>query len=362
MREIIRQLRDSVIQIATPYGTGTGFLYPEQRLIITNHHVVAGSREVTIAGSGIPKTLSQVVYNDPMYDLAFIRIPDHCEPPELRLGKMENLSEGDEIVAIGHPFGLKFTATQGIISKVRRQWNGMEYIQIDAAINPGNSGGPLINEHGEVIGVNTFIIRDGNSLGFALPVDKLRESLSEFNSREGIQAIRCNSCSNIITISSIQGGYCPECGNKLNAEDYEGKEYMPGNVALKIETALTKAGYNVQLARSGPNLWNIEKGSARIRIQYLPNTKFIYADAVLGYLPKQNLARLYEFMLRKDAELENSVLSINGREVLVSNVSFEDDFAPDEAALTYSELFSLADELDTLLATEYGLVLAEDED
>ncbi|MGQ3013586.1 MAG: trypsin-like peptidase domain-containing protein [Flavobacteriales bacterium] len=362
MRDIIRQFRDSVIQIATPYGTGTGFLYPEQRLIITNHHVVSGSRDVTIAGNNMPKTVSQVVYNDPMYDLAFIRVPEHYDLPSLKLGSMENLSEGDEIVAIGHPFGLKYTATQGIISKLRRQWNGMEYIQIDAAINPGNSGGPLINQDGEVIGVNTFIIRDGNSLGFALPVDKLRESLDDFNARHGHQAIRCNSCSNIITIDSIQNGYCPECGNKLNAEDYEGKEYLPGSMALKIEAALEKAGYNVQLARSGPNLWNIEKGSARIRVQYLPNTKFIYADAVLGYLPKQNLARLYEFMLRKDAELETAVLSINGREVVVSNVAYEDDFNAEQAAEAYGHLFETADQLDSLLSREYGLVLAEDED
>ena len=90
---------------------------------------------------------------------------------------MMTTKDGEVVVAIGHPFGLNYTATQGVISKVDRIRDGVKYIQIDAAINPGNSGGPLVNKEGEVIGINSFIIRGGDNLGFALPVSYLKEAL-----------------------------------------------------------------------------------------------------------------------------------------------------------------------------------------
>ena len=89
------------------------------------------------------------------------------------------------MVAIGHPYGLNYTATQGVISKVDRIREGLKFIQIDAAINPGNSGGPLVNSNGEVIGVNSFIIRGGDNLGFALPVNYLKEALKLYLPNKG---------------------------------------------------------------------------------------------------------------------------------------------------------------------------------
>src|SRR5574338_619774 len=95
----------------------------------------------------------------------------------VKMRNYEETKDGDVVVAIGHPFGLNYTATQGVISKVDRIRDGVKYIQIDAAINPGNSGGPLVNKNGEIIGINSFIIRGGDNLGFALPVNYLREAL-----------------------------------------------------------------------------------------------------------------------------------------------------------------------------------------
>ncbi len=121
--------------------------------------------------------MSRVWYTDRKHDLAFLQAPPGVELPELPLGRYESLKDGDNVIAIGHPYGLNYTATQGVISKVDRIRDGLKFIQIDAAINPGNSGGPLVNEEGEVIGVNSFIIRGGDNLGFALPVNYLRTAL-----------------------------------------------------------------------------------------------------------------------------------------------------------------------------------------
>jgi serine protease Do len=109
----------------------------------------------------LKKRLSRVWYTDRKHDLAFLEAPKNIAFPDIHLGRYETMKDGDEVVAIGHPYGLNYTATQGVISKVDRIREGLKYIQIDAAINPGNSGGPLVNENGEIIGVNSFIIRGG---------------------------------------------------------------------------------------------------------------------------------------------------------------------------------------------------------
>lgn len=132
-----------------------------------------------------------------------LQAPTGIELPDVRLGQYEQMKDGDAIVAIGHPYGLNYTATQGVISKVDRIRDGLKFIQIDAAINPGNSGGPLVNMKGEIIGVNSFIIRGGDNLGFALPVNYLREALNMYLPNKGQASTRCFSCGFLVTTTNI---------------------------------------------------------------------------------------------------------------------------------------------------------------
>src|SRR5215510_15010220 len=185
MQAIIENFQPAIIQIATQGGTGTGFYVKEYDMIVTNNHVVDTNAEVTIAGKIFEKTLSRVWYTDRKHDLAFLEAPKNIVLPEIKLGAYEKMKDGDSVVAIGHPYGLNYTATQGVISKVDRIRDGLKFIQIDAAINPGNSGGPLVNYDGEVIGVNSFIIKGGDNLGFALPVNYLQEALQLYTPFKG---------------------------------------------------------------------------------------------------------------------------------------------------------------------------------
>ena len=148
-QQIIELYRPAIIQIATQASTGTGFYLKEFDLIVTNEHVVGKNAEVTIAGRLFEKRLARVWYTDRKHDLAFLQPPMEVQIPEVQLGSYEDTKDGDVVVAIGHPFGLNYTATQGVISKVDRVRDGVKYIQIDAAINPGNSGGPLVNKDGK---------------------------------------------------------------------------------------------------------------------------------------------------------------------------------------------------------------------
>jgi serine protease Do len=203
-QDIIEIYQPAIIQISANGSSGTGFFLEQYHMIVTNEHVVGRAAEVTIAGRNFAKVFSNVWYTDKKHDLAFIQPPTVAGFPRIPLGDYEQLKDGDEVVAIGHPYGLNYTATQGVISKAKRVRQGLHFIQIDAAINPGNSGGPLVNSRGEVIGVNTFIIRGGDNLGFALPVSYLKTALDLYLPYKGSPATRCPNCNFLVLVSNIE--------------------------------------------------------------------------------------------------------------------------------------------------------------
>jgi serine protease Do len=216
MKEVIELYKNVLMQIATPLSTGTGFYLRDHQLIVTNEHVIHGNREVVVDGKGIEKQLVKVLFSDPKYDLALLSCPPGMETaPNIKLSDQQRISEGEQVIAIGHPYGLKYTATQGIISSTSHIQNNIPYLQHDAALNPGNSGGPLVNLSGDVIGVNTFVLRDGQNIGFSLPVNYLSETIAEYRKGEGHIGVRCSSCSNFVYEHTAEKGYCPHCGAKV---------------------------------------------------------------------------------------------------------------------------------------------------
>ncbi len=169
-------------------ATGSGFLIDTEGHIITNNHVVEGSDRVEVKlGSSDTTYTAEVVGTDPATDVALLRIDAPAEQLHpLSLGDSSKVQVGEQVVAIGNPFGLDRTVTAGIVSALQRQIqapNGFSIshvIQTDAAINPGNSGGPLIDSSGDVIGINSQIQTGGGSggnvgIGFAVPINTARE-------------------------------------------------------------------------------------------------------------------------------------------------------------------------------------------
>ena len=118
-QEILDTFQDSIIQIETPYASGSGFYLKAYNLIITNSHVVTGLKEVVISSKNFKRTQATVIYDDPKYDLAFIRTNPLKISTPLHLSK-DKVHDGDKVVAIGHPYGLNYTATEGIVSKADR--------------------------------------------------------------------------------------------------------------------------------------------------------------------------------------------------------------------------------------------------
>lgn len=161
-------------------GFGSGFILAEDGVIVTNAHVVAGADRVAVTLRDGREFEGEVVGADPVTDVAVIRI-DATDLPTVKVGD-DGVRPGEWAIAIGNPLGLDNTVTAGIISATGRSSadiripdKQVNFIQTDAAINPGNSGGPLLNERGDVIGMNTAIIGGAQGLGFAIPIRTVQD-------------------------------------------------------------------------------------------------------------------------------------------------------------------------------------------
>jgi S1-C subfamily serine protease len=167
-------------------GQGSGFIIDKEGHILTNFHVIADARQIEVTLSDRKKYKATVVGTDRSHDLAVVQIKAPGLTPMV-LGDSRNLQVGQKVYAIGNPFGLSGTLTRGIVSSIRsvQEPDGMKIddaIQTDAAINPGNSGGPLLNWHGEVIGINTMIasnVGQSAGIGFAIPVNTAKAVLND---------------------------------------------------------------------------------------------------------------------------------------------------------------------------------------
>lgn len=166
-------------------GSGSGFVFDGSGLILTNYHVVKQASAIRVDLLDGREFPAQVIGADPLTDLAVLRVSAGTLPA-LTLGDSSKVRVGDWVVAIGNPFGLSHTVSAGIISARERTKEDVglgdprayySFLQTDASINPGNSGGPLLDLQGRVIGINTAINPEANSIGFAIPSDMVRELL-----------------------------------------------------------------------------------------------------------------------------------------------------------------------------------------
>jgi serine protease Do len=184
---LVKQIGEAVVQVRTPEGLGSGFFINADGYLITNFHVIEGETEISVEvynqldGQLDRETYKQVkiIAINKFHDLALLHIEDKNAPKfkYITLGSSDNLSVGDSVFAIGSPLGLERTVTQGILSTKTRELEGELYLQTSTQINPGNSGGPLFNLAGEVVGVTNMKITFGEGLGFAIPVELVKNFL-----------------------------------------------------------------------------------------------------------------------------------------------------------------------------------------
>ena len=174
-------------------GQGSGFLIDKSGVILTNSHVINGADKVTVTLKDGRTFEGKVRGFDEVTDLAVVKINGTDDLPVAPLADSDQVQVGDWAIAVGNPLGLDNTVTLGIVSTLKRSSaqvgipdKRIDFIQTDAAINPGNSGGPLLNDRGEVIGINTAIRADAMGIGFAIPINKAKSIKDQLSRGETI--------------------------------------------------------------------------------------------------------------------------------------------------------------------------------
>ncbi len=240
----IEQLKKAIIVVSTASGKrGSGFFVNDRGLFLTNKHVIELRTFVKVILSNDREYEAMIVCSDNDLDIAF-GIVNCMVEGVVAIGDSDVLREGEDVIAVGHPYGYDFTITRGIVSCKRRLVKGISYIQSDAAINPGSSGGPLINEKGEVIGITTWAVEGSESMGFAIPINTLRSILDNLNSNfDNLQLMYycpiCGFLSNTF-IRTSKGEYCENCGASRKEKNKEKELTSIISVSQAINVASIK--------------------------------------------------------------------------------------------------------------------------
>jgi S1-C subfamily serine protease len=232
---VAERLRPAVVNLRArhgrQHGSGSGVLFAPDGFLLTNHHVVQGHDRVRVRLASGDELGGRVVGNDPWTDLAVVQA-EGGPLPHASLGDSAKLRVGQLVVAIGSPLGFESTVTAGVISALGRNLRSISghlvdnVIQTDAALNPGNSGGPLVESHGEVIGINTAVIQPAQGICFAIPVNMARHVLPQ-----------------LLQHGRVMRGYLGLHGRAVP---------IPREVARRFELIQTTGVEVVQLEEDGP--------------------------------------------------------------------------------------------------------------
>lgn len=270
-------------------SAGSGVIIDEEGYVLTNIHVIEDATEISIKLNDGRVLPAQVVSGTRRSDVALLKIIGQKNDRfnTVRFATDDDLLLGETVIALGNPFGLGGSVSRGILSaKTRRAQaeDGLldreDWLQTDAAINPGNSGGALINLRGELIGLNVAIYKEGNGIGFAIPIKRVNEAISEIFTPEGAAALWFGA--------RVQAGATGLIVARVEPQSPAGKSGLTkGDIILRVNDQIPRTvfAFNRELLKSGDkeevNL-SIQRGDARqsISLQLVAETTFFNADLI----------------------------------------------------------------------------------
>jgi serine protease Do len=273
----------------TQKGMGSGVIISQDGYVLTNNHVVDGAKEVVITLADHKEYKGRIVGSDPQTDVAVLKIDANESFPVSSMGNSDDLKVGDWVVAIGNPFGLDHTVTAGIVSAKGRVIGAGPYdnfIQTDASINPGNSGGPLLNMRGEVIGLNTAIIAQGQGIGFAIPVNTIKPLIPQLETKGSVTRGFLG-----VNIQSLT----PALAKSLNLPDQKGAlvaDVSDNTPAAKAgikrgDVIVSFNGQDVPDSQSLPTMVAATPVDQQAAVTVIRNGEKLQLPVTIGQLPSQ---------------------------------------------------------------------------
>lgn len=346
----MKNTQDSIYKVITANGTGTSFKIEGYPFLITNFHVVKGSKTVAVEDHNKNRYLAKVAMVNSEVDLAFLNVEGLPEVDgAIKLSENYQAENMQAIYINGFPFGMPFTVTEGIISSVNQPMQGRNYIQTDAAVNPGNSGGPMLNESGELVGVTTSKFTQADNVGFGIKHTEVIKQIADYQFDDVQYRVKCNSCDSFIV---EQTEFCSNCGNNIDASIFE--EFELSHFAKFTEGTLTELGKNPVLCRAGRDFWEFHEGSALIRI-FVVNNNYLYVTSPLNDLPKSNLNELLEYV--NSNQVPPYQLGVYQNKIFISYRTHLSDIystRKDEIKNNIIQVVRKADELDNFFHANFG--------
>lgn len=350
----------SVVGVRAGGGRGTGFIVADNGLIATNLHVVDHSPTAEVNVNGGELVGARIVFADTALDLALLAPDTPLGPPPLPLGDSEALAPGDPVVAVGHPMGLDATVTRGIVSATARRRRGVTYLQTDAALNPGNSGGPLVDRRGHVVGMNTWIRRDGQNLGFAVPTHLMREHIERHSGplhevRAAQPTYRCASCSTAYVPGDAR---CLSCGERVgfrNAAAFTSGTRQHARATHAIPRLLQSMGYDPERCRVDQDLWRLPHDSTDVWVLLHPEGRHVAFMSILCHVPEHQHEACFRFLLTaNDWSTGPCSLAVAGDVITASFAEPTDFINEQEVVGGIRYLLGLSGHLSALLSERWG--------
>lgn len=283
-------------------ASGSGFIIDKNGLIVTNSHVVQNFDKIQVQFSGDENFYpAKILGSDSLSDIALLKVHTKNKLTPFKFGDSEKLQVGEWVAAIGNPHGYGHTMTKGIISAVKREIDDLNLfplLQTDASINPGNSGGPLVNLKGEVIGVNQAIVRGAMGIGFAIPINNVKEVLKDLKTFGfvrrgfiGVEFYSNNQQKGAVVTNVIPGSPAEQAG-------------------LKIKDQIIEfAGQKIKAPRDLPKAVRKASVGKQVRLKVLRDGKQIQLSITPKILEKNNLASLQNPTVQNKSTIRGQVIT-----------------------------------------------------